>query len=103
MVLGLAHGVSDGVSGLLLGLLPARMLQVQVGALVMLYKVLAFACQPLCGFVSTRTRRPRLFALAGLALVALAMLTMPAQPVIAVTLAGCGSPACFMSVAVHWP
>jgi FSR family fosmidomycin resistance protein-like MFS transporter len=90
-LLGLAHGVSDGAAGLLLGSLTARLPLPQVGALVMLYNVLAFACQPLFGFVADKLGQSRLFAAVGLALVALGMVMAPAHTVVAVVLAGIGS------------
>ena len=63
----------------------------QTGALVMLYNMLAFACQPLYGYLADRLNRPRVFAAGGLGLVALAMLIAPMQPVVAVLVAGLGS------------
>ena len=67
--LGLAHGIADGAAGLLLGGLPGRLegLQ-QVAVLVLLYNVLAFACQPLFGLLTDQLGRPKLVALVGLGL-----------------------------------
>lgn len=90
-LLGLAHGVADGASGLLLGFLPLHFNLMQAGALVMLYNLLAFAAQPLFGYAADRLQKPRTFAVAGLACIAIAMLIAPLSPFIAVLIAGVGS------------
>lgn len=90
-LLGLAHGAADGASGLLLGFLPLHFNLMQAGALVMLYNLLAFAAQPLFGYLADRWRKPRVFAVAGLACVATAMLIASFAPIIAVLVAGVGS------------
>jgi len=62
-----------------------------VSALVMLYNLLAFGCQPMAGWLADRLRRPREVALVGLPLLAASLLVMRAQPILAVTFAGIGS------------
>jgi FSR family fosmidomycin resistance protein-like MFS transporter len=92
--LGLAHGIADGAAGLMLGGLPARLDLQHVALLVLLYNVLAFACQPLFGVLTDRLGRPRAVALLGLALQAAGLLALPLNATAAVTLAGLGS-GCF--------
>lgn len=90
-LLGLAHGVADGASGLLLGYLPLHFNLMQAGALVMLYNLLAFAAQPLFGYAADRLNKPRAFAVAGLACIVAAMLVAPISAFVAVMIAGAGS------------
>ena len=92
--LGLAHGIADGAAGLMLGGLPGRVPLEHVALLVLLYNVLAFACQPLLGVLTDHLRQPRLVALAGLGLQTAGLLLTPWQPIAAVALAGLGS-GCF--------
>jgi MFS transporter, FSR family, fosmidomycin resistance protein len=92
LILGLAHGVADGAAGLLLGGLPHMMTLERVALLVLVYNVLAFGGQPLLGLVADRLGRPRPAALAGLLLLAAALLAGQ-QPIAAVVLAGLGSAA----------
>jgi MFS transporter, FSR family, fosmidomycin resistance protein len=91
VVLGLAHGVSDGAAGLLLGSLSHSMPLWQVGLLVLVYNALAFGGQPVAGFVADQLRQPKLAALAGLLVMALAVVIAPGQPAVAVGIAGIGS------------
>jgi FSR family fosmidomycin resistance protein-like MFS transporter len=93
LILGLAHGVADGVAGLLLGGLPRTIALEQVALLILLYNALAFGGQPLVGLVADRLGRPRAAALAGLALLAAALAASAWQPRAAVALAGLGSAA----------
>jgi MFS transporter, FSR family, fosmidomycin resistance protein len=93
LVLGLAHGVADGAAGLLLGMLGQRMPLEQVALLVLAYNVLAFGGQPLAGVLADRTGKPRAAALAGLALLGVALVGFAGQPQLAVALAGLGSAA----------
>jgi len=93
LVLGLAHGVADGAAGLLLGMLGQRMPLEQVALLVLAYNVLAFGGQPLAGLLADRTGKPRAAALAGLALLGVALVGFAGQPQLAVALAGLGSAA----------
>lgn len=65
----------------------------QVAALVMLYNLLAFGCQPLLGWLVDRVENPRLSALVGLGLLAASLLMMPYQVTAAIVLAGLGSAA----------
>ncbi len=89
-LLGLAHGVSDGAAGLLLGSLSLGLELREVGALSALYFLLAFGGQPAAGLLVDRLGRPRAAALAGLLLGGAALLLVR-WPFIAVTLAGVGS------------
>ncbi len=93
LTLGLAHGAADGAAGLLLGGFAPRMPLTQVALLVLLYNILAFGAQPLAGMVADRLGRPRGAALAGLALLAAALLLAGPWPQGAVLLAGLGSAA----------
>ncbi|MBL8057713.1 MAG: MFS transporter [Anaerolineales bacterium] len=90
-VLGLAHGVSDGAAGFLLGALPHTLGLRDVGLLVLLYNLLAFGAQPLVGWATDRLGRPRLAALLGLPLMGVALLVGAAQPTLAAGLAGLAS------------
>src|SRR5262245_41952435 len=93
LILGLAHGAADGAAGLLLGGLPHAMPLERVALLVLLYNLLAFGGQPLAGLLADYVARPRAAALAGLALLAGALLLGGGQPQAAVLLAGMGSAA----------
>ena len=66
LVLGLAHGVSDGAAGLLLGSLAHTMPTWQIGLLVLLYNALAFGGQPVAGLLADHLRQPKMAAVAGL-------------------------------------
>jgi FSR family fosmidomycin resistance protein-like MFS transporter len=89
--LGLAHGVADGAAGLLLGGLPRQMPVGEVAVLVLLYNLLAFACQPVFGALTDHWRKPRVMALAGLGLLASGLLLAVVSPVLGVAVAGSGS------------
>jgi FSR family fosmidomycin resistance protein-like MFS transporter len=91
LTLGLAHGVADGAAGLLLGGLPRVMPLAEVALLVLLYNLLAFACQPVFGVITDHWRRPRGMALAGLGLLASGLLRTGRGPALGVALAGAGS------------
>jgi FSR family fosmidomycin resistance protein-like MFS transporter len=93
LILGLAHGVADGAAGLLLGCLPQAMTLERVALLVLIYNALAFGGQPIVGLITDRLGRPRAAALAGLLLLASALLLGQRQPQLAVMLAGLGSAA----------
>ena len=93
LTLGLAHGAADGTAGLLLGGLAPRVPLTQVAMLVLLYNVLAFGAQPLAGLLTDQVRKPRAAALAGLALLAGALVAGGAWPQLAIVLAGLGSAA----------
>ncbi len=90
-VLGLAHGVVDGVAGFLLFSLSQSLMPPQVGVCVLLYNALAFGGQPSAGLLIDRIQRPRAAVLAGLLLLSTALIIVPRQPVVAVVLAGLGS------------
>jgi hypothetical protein len=62
LFLGLAHGVSDGAAGLLIGSLAANSPATQITLLVLIYNALAFGSQPLIGYFADSLRSPRLFA-----------------------------------------
>jgi len=49
-VLGLAHGISDGTAGLLLGSLATDSPATKIMLLVLIYNALAFGSQPLIGY-----------------------------------------------------
>ncbi|MCP4422408.1 MAG: MFS transporter [Chloroflexi bacterium] len=93
LILGLAHGAADSVTGFLLGSLPQTMATLQLSLLILLFNALAFGSQPALGFIADRIRRPRLVALIGLALHAVSILCLPYQIHLAVILAGMGSAA----------
>ena len=76
-VLGLAHGVSDGSAGLLVGMLASGGDAVQAGMGVLLYNTLAFGGQPLAGLVIDRLGHPRRALLLGLGLNAAGLLMLP--------------------------
>lgn len=90
-VLGLAHGVVDGVAGFLLFSLSQSLMPPQVGVCVLLYNALAFGGQPSAGLLIDRIQRPRAAVLAGLLLLSTALIIVNSQPVVAVVLAGLGS------------
>jgi FSR family fosmidomycin resistance protein-like MFS transporter len=91
VTLGLAHGVADGAAGLLLGGLPRVMPLAEVALLVLLYNLLAFACQPVFGVITDHWRKPRWMALAGLGLLAGGLVLAGRAPWLGVPLAGTGS------------
>jgi FSR family fosmidomycin resistance protein-like MFS transporter len=91
--LGLAHGASDGAAGLMLGALPLTLPLPEVGALVLLYNLLAFGGQPVAGLLADRLRRPRAVALAGLLLMCAALVSFGWQARLAILMAGAGSAA----------
>jgi hypothetical protein len=64
-VLGLAHGVSDGAAGLLLGSLATDAPATQITLLVLFYNALGFGAQPLIGYFAGGIRSPRTFASGG--------------------------------------
>lgn len=91
--LGLAHGVADCASGLLLGSLIHTSSLVEVGMLVMLYNLLAFGTQPLIGLITDKFQNPRLAALIGIGLLVAGIALFPFSTVGAVILIGFGSSA----------
>ena len=72
-VLGLAHGVSDGAAGLLLGSLATNSPATQIMLLVLIYNALAFGSQPLIGYFADGLRAPRIFASGGMLLLAVSL------------------------------
>jgi len=93
LLLGLAHGVSDGAAGLLLGQLGHTLAIEQVGALVLLYNLLAFGLQPIAGMLADQVGRPRAVGVVGLLLVAAGLALAPVAALPAVALAGLGGAA----------
>ncbi len=93
IILGLTHGVADGIAGLLLGILPHSMATPQVGTLVVLYSMLAFGGQPVAGLLTDRLRRPQATAIVGLLFLGVALVVAGWNSKIAVMLAGLGSAA----------
>ena len=97
LLLGLAHGLSDGAVGFILGSLLLRLELLQVAALALLYNTLAFGLQPLAGLWVDQRRWPALrFVAAGLWLGGLGCLlarisAQPAFAALAVLLLGPGS------------
>jgi FSR family fosmidomycin resistance protein-like MFS transporter len=91
LLLGLAHALSDGAAGWLLGNLAHTLPLAQLGTLVLLYNLLAFGAQPLAGLLADRWQRPRLAAATGLACMIAALFAAPRDAWTAVVLAGIGS------------
>ncbi len=89
-VLGAAHAASDGAAGLLIGHFATNTPAAEMGVLILIYNVLAFAAQPPIGLWLDHVRRPRAAVLLSLALMALALL-LANQPLLAVSLAGVAS------------
>jgi FSR family fosmidomycin resistance protein-like MFS transporter len=93
-VLGIAHGVSDGAAGLLLGSLAANSPAAQITLLVLIYNALAFGSQPLIGYFADSLRSPRVFASGGMVLLAASLIVRaPGFSEVAVFMAGIGSAA----------
>jgi len=93
LLLGLAHGVSDGAAGLLLGQLGHALAIERVAALVLLYNLLAFGLQPIAGMLADQIGRPRAVGAVGLLLVAAGLALAPVATLPAVALAGMGGAA----------
>src|SRR5262245_29348994 len=93
LLLGGTHAISDGAAGFLIGRFIAWLPLVQVGQLVLLYNVLAFAVQPLIGMHTDRSQQPRAVTVGGLLLMGAALLIMDAHPALASVIAGLGSAA----------
>jgi len=91
--LGLAHGVSDCAAGVLLGSLAGSMSIYGIGSLVLIYNLIAFGGQPVAGIFTDKLKSPKIAALAGLAVMCLAIGFLYVNPVLAVVLAGVGSAA----------
>jgi len=93
-VLGLAHGVSDGAAGLLLGSLATDSPAAQIALLVLIYNALAFGSQPLIGYFADSLRSPRIFASGGMTLLATSLVSRALDfGELAVLMAGLGSAA----------
>lgn len=93
-VLGLAHGVSDGAAGLLLGSLATHSPAAQIALLVLIYNALAFGSQPLIGYFADSLRSPRIFASGGMTLLAASLVSRALGfGEVAVLMAGLGSAA----------
>ena len=73
--LGIAHGVSDGAAGLLLGSLATNSSATQITLLVLIYNALAFGSQPMIGYFADSLRSPRIFASGGMVLLAASLIT----------------------------
>ena len=92
--LGIAHGVSDGAAGLLLGSLATNSSATQITLLVLIYNALAFGSQPLIGYFADSLRSPRVFASGGMVLLAASLITRGLGfGEVAVFVAGVGSAA----------
>ena len=90
LLLGAAHGLSDGAAGYLVGEIGGRESATRVALLVLLYNGLAFATQPFLGAVVDHFRRPRVALVAGLALMGVALF-LRAEPLAAILCAGVAS------------
>ena len=92
--LGIAHGVSDGAAGLLLGSLVTNSSTTQITLLVLIYNALAFGSQPLIGFFADCLPSPRVFASGGMMLLAASLVSRAlGYGELAVLMAGLGSAA----------
>jgi MFS transporter, FSR family, fosmidomycin resistance protein len=92
--LGIAHGVSDGAAGLLLGSLATNSSATQITLLVLIYNALAFGSQPLIGYVADSLPSPRVFASGGMILLAASLVSRASgYGELAVLMAGLGSAA----------
>ncbi len=90
--LGLGHGVSDGAAGWMIGVLANELPPQQLGALVLLYNLLAFGGQLPAGLLVDRVGHARGFALASLLLMSGALLLAGAGGwLAAIVLAGVAS------------
>ncbi|KXK04939.1 MAG: hypothetical protein OZ913_00265 [Ignavibacteriaceae bacterium] len=91
--LGLAHGIADCSSGLLLGSLVHTTSTLEVGMMVLIYNILAFGTQPLIGLLTDNNQNPRATALAGIGLLIAGIIAFPFSAEISVVLIGFGSSA----------
>jgi MFS transporter, FSR family, fosmidomycin resistance protein len=93
-VLGIAHGVSDGAAGLLLGSLATSSSATQITLLVLIYNALGFGSQPLIGYFADSLRSPRVCASGGMMLLAASLISRAlGYGELAVLMAGVGSAA----------
>lgn len=76
LALGVGHCISDGAAGWMIGALAGHLPPPQLGALVLLYNLLAFGGQVPAGLLVDRVGRARLFAVGSLALMAAALLLL---------------------------
>lgn len=90
---GAAHAVVDAISaGILFSLWQREVVDVaEAGALFLLYNVLAFGAQPLLGLIVDWSERPRVAAIAGSVVLALATVGSDRWPLFTVCLAGVGN------------
>lgn len=89
--LGIAHGVSDCTSGLLLGSLAEGSSLLNISVMVLLYNLLAFGAQPLAGLLVDKFRSPKFAVITALMLMCIAVLIFSVNPFAAVILAGLSS------------
>ncbi|MDY7012437.1 MAG: MFS transporter, partial [Cyanobacteriota bacterium] len=89
--LGLAHGFADGSAAFVLASLAEGRSPLEIGLWILGYNALAFGAQASAGLLVDRAAKPRLAAIAGLLFLALALLVPPAEPTVAILLAGLGS------------
>jgi len=90
-LLGIAHAAVDGSAGWMCGVLTQTLAPAEVGGLLVLYNVLAFAAQPAFGSFVDRTRCARLAVWLGMLAQVLALVLLPIHPGLAVAVAGLGS------------
>ena len=90
---GAAHAVVDAISaGLLFSLWQREIVSVaEAGALFLLYNLLAVGAQPILGLVVDWSRQPRVAAVAGCLVMALATVIADCWPLLTVCLAGVGN------------
>lgn len=91
VALGLTHGISDCISGYMIGSLTGKMAGSVLITLILVYNVLAFGGQTPFGILLDRLGGVKRAALISAGLVALGMLLFGFSPVAAIVLAGLGS------------
>lgn len=91
ITLGLMHGVADCISGWLIGSAASDQNLLNVGALILLYNVLAFAGQLPAGMLVDRFGSAKNLVVLSGVLLAVALIVAPFSMVIGIALAGLGS------------
>ncbi|MCC6866641.1 MAG: MFS transporter [Ignavibacteria bacterium] len=91
VILGISHGISDCSAGLLLGSLSRDTSIFSIGALVLLYNILAFGAQPLAGLLIDKLKSPKIATVFGMALMIAAIVLFYVNPIFSVILAGLAS------------
>jgi len=91
ILLGIAHGISDAASGLMVMRIIIGGVTLKGSLLILLYNGLAFACQPLAGLLLDRWGKPALGVAVGLILTATSLAGFLINPALGIALAGIGS------------